>query len=79
MTFWGHLEFFQTVYVLMTSSNRLDFYFFRNKVAAAQTSQGSKTEGGNTVNSQTDPAERGGLSGDNEHIMLSQVQYFSKS
>lgn len=59
----------------MTSFNRIDFCFIRNKAAVGQMSQGSKTEGGNTVNSQTDSAEPGGLSGDNKHIMLSQVQY----
>ncbi|XP_037621120.1 multiple PDZ domain protein isoform X6 [Sebastes umbrosus] len=56
--------------IINNAPSKVKIILIRNK--AGQTAQGSTTESEDTVDSQTDSAERGGLSRDIQHIILPQ-------
>lgn len=51
------------------------FCFIRNKVAVSQMTQRSGKDCVDAMDSQTDSVEPAGLSSDDQHIILPQVQY----
>ncbi|XP_049900116.1 multiple PDZ domain protein [Epinephelus moara] len=58
--------------IINNAPSKVKIILIRNKAALGQTAQGSTTECEDTVGSETDSAERGGLSRDIQHIILPQ-------
>ncbi|XP_073322064.1 multiple PDZ domain protein [Pagrus major] len=58
--------------IINNAPSKVKIILIRNKAALGQMAQGSRTEYEDTVDSQTDSAEPGGLSRDTQHIILPQ-------
>ncbi|XP_036971893.1 multiple PDZ domain protein isoform X2 [Acanthopagrus latus] len=58
--------------IINNAPSKVKIILIRNKAALGQMAQGSRTECEDTVDSQTDPAEPGGLPRDTQHIILPQ-------